>query len=199
VIVYLHGFASSERSYKARMLREWLAPIPVLAPSYPQQPRRAIPFLLEYILREVDGVRPEHLLLVGSSLGGFYGEYLARRLQCSLVLINPALDPVPTLHPWLGENRIYYSEETFSFLESDLRDLEAYAVPDPCASPVPTLLLVDQGDEVLDASVAVRRYEKCAQCVAFPGGNHGFAHLRESLEYIQHHYRSSTPVSALTR
>ena len=160
----------------------------VLAPTYPHQPRRAIEFLLGYIRQELARTEPERLLLIGSSLGGFYGQYLARVLDCSLVLINPALDPVATLRPCVGENRMYHTDDRFVFPESDLLALNDYAVDRPCDDPVPTLLLVGWDDEVIDSSIALGRYQSCGQYVAFDGGNHGFAHLAESLGYIQQLY-----------
>ena len=195
MLVYLHGFASSGQSLKARRLAEWLAPLPVLAPTYPQTPARAGPFLREYILTQLAERRPERLLLVGSSLGGYYGEWLAREFGCGLVLINPALDPAGVLRPLLGENRIYCSGERFHFGPEDLQALARYDCGKPCVGAGPRLLLVDLGDEVIDSQLALTRYRDCARCLAFEGGDHAFAHLRESLDAILDTYRACPPVS----
>jgi len=189
MIVYLHGFASSGLSRKAGQLRKWLAPLPVLSPSYPQDPQRAVPFLQRYLHQALAAERPQPLLLIGSSLGGYYGQYLAQEYPCGLALINPALDPVRLLRPYLGDNRIYYSGQSFRFEESDLRALEQYAVEDPCAAAGPRLLLLDRGDEVIDTELALSRYRSCARCLVFDDGNHTFTHLHESLQAIRELYR----------
>ncbi len=194
MLVYLHGFASSGQSLKARRLGEWLAPLPVLAPTYPPAPPRAGAFLHKYIQNQLTERRPERLLLVGSSLGGYYGAWLAREFGCGLVLINPALDPVGVLRPLLGENRIYCSGERFYFGPEDLQALARFACAEPCVGAGPRLLLVDLGDEVIDPQLAMTRYRECARCLAFDGGDHGFAHLRESLDAIVETYRACPPI-----
>ena len=95
----------------------------------------------------------------------------------------------------LGENRMYHSGERFWFGEADLRALEPYALADPCAGAGHRLLLVDRGDEVIDPAPALARYRGCARCLAFDGGDHGFAHLRQSLAAIVETYEACPPVS----
>ena len=189
MIIYLHGFASSGRSWKAQRLGRWLAPIPVLAPTFRQDPPSAVGFLERFIGEAVAEAPQEPLLLIGSSLGGYYAQYLVRRFSAGAVLINPALNPVETLAQCVGENRIFQTQEVFTFSLSQLRALKSFDIVDPCVSPVPTLVLVDQGDEVIDPSLAVERYSECAQVRIFEGGSHGFAHLEESLDLIKEFYQ----------
>ncbi len=189
MVIYLHGFASSGRSWKAQRLQRWLAPIPVLAPTFRQDPPSAVRYLEGYIGDAVAQTPQEPLLLVGSSLGGYYAQYLARRFPAGAVLINPALNPVETLAQCVGENRIFQTQEVFTFTLSQLQALKSFDIVDPCASPVPTLVLVDQGDEVIDPSLAVDKYSGCAEMRIFEGGNHGFAHLEESLALIKEFYQ----------
>ncbi len=189
MVIYLHGFASSGRSSKAQRLQRWLAPIPVHAPTFRQDPPSAVRFLEGYIRDAVAQTPQEPLLLVGSSLGGYYAQYLARRFPAGVVLINPALNPVETLAQCVGENRVFQTQEVFTFTLSQLQALESFDIVDPCASPAPTLLLVDQGDEVIDPSLAVERYSGCAEMRIFEGGNHGFAHLEESLDLVKDFYQ----------
>lgn len=188
MIIYLHGFNSTGDSAKGRFLKKNLAPIPVLTPTYHFDPRHAIPFLEKLILEhQID----EHsFMLVGSSLGGYYAQYLAHRYKLKAVLINPALMPLITLHEYLGENRNFYTGETYILTQAHLDALLAFDVPMPCTDPVPTLLLIDKGDEVLDYHMAVTRYQDCAEIILFEDGDHQFQHMVESLSAIQAFYYS---------
>ena len=94
-----------------------------------------------------------------------------------------------TLRQYVGENRHYHTQQTFTFSFTQLQTLKRFEVVDPCASPIPTLVLVDQGDEVIDSSLAVERYSGCGEVHQFEGGDHGFAHLDESLPLIRRFYR----------
>ncbi len=63
--------------------------------------------VLTGVLREL-GIGPnaaEGPVVVGSSMGGFYGQYLARRFRFHhLFLINPALEPWNLLARFLGQS-----------------------------------------------------------------------------------------------
>lgn len=189
MIIYLHGFASSGLSRKGQQLKRWLAPMPVLTPTFGQDPDTVVSFLRRYISEAIETAPAEPLLLIGSSLGGFYAQYLARQFFCAAVLINPALVPTQTLKTQLGENRVYQTGKVFTFRPSQLQALQRFDIVAPCSAPVPTLVLVDRGDEVIDPTPAIERYTDCAEVRAFDGGNHGFAHLSESLGLIKDFYR----------
>ena len=92
MLVYLHGLNSSSHSFKAGLLRQRLEPFPMLAPSYPaHRPEKAIQ-RLKSVLASLSDRQP--LFVVGSSMGGFYGQFLARQFPVAhLFLINPALQP----------------------------------------------------------------------------------------------------------
>jgi predicted esterase YcpF (UPF0227 family) len=98
--------------------------------------------------------------------------------------------PLTTLHDHLGENTNYYTGETYTLTQTHLETLLALDVPYPCIQPVPTLLLLDKGDEVLDYRTAVTRYQDCAKIIIFDGGDHQFQHLPEALPSIRHFYRA---------
>jgi predicted esterase YcpF (UPF0227 family) len=185
VIVYLHGFNSGATSGKAAWLHQHLPDHTVLAPTYPtHDPDRAPGFLRDYFTR----VRREHpgdskLLLIGSSLGGFWARYLARELNAGMVLINPAIHPDTDLLDVVGSNVNKATGEQYVLTEAQVR---AFArVKQPCCDPaIPMLLLLDEGDELLDYRVAREYYRGCGKIVVFPGGSHRFDHLSEALPEI---------------
>src|SRR6185436_14524309 len=79
VLVYLHGFNSGGGSVKARWLREHLPEINVLSPTYPAHDADKAPAALREYFAELRRRYPRDrkLLLVGSSMGGFWARYLA--------------------------------------------------------------------------------------------------------------------------
>ena len=186
MIIYLHGFNSTGGSAKGRFLKDHMSDIPVMTPTYNYDPRRAILFL-ETLIRE-HLPRNQSLMLIGSSLGGYYAQYLAHQFGLKTVLINPALMPMSTLHDYLGENTNFYTGETYNLTQTHLDTLLALDIPDPCAEPVPTLLLVDKGDEVLDYRIATTRYQNCAEVIMFDDGDHQFQHMIEALPPIRAFY-----------
>ena len=186
MIIYLHGFNSTGDSAKGRFLKENLRHLSILAPTYHYDPRRAIACLEKIIQENLSAEKP--LMLIGSSLGGYYAQYLAHRFKLKTVLINPALMPLTTLSDYLGENTNFYTGEKYTLTQAHLDALLSLDIPDPCITPVPTLLLLDKGDEILDYRVAVARYQNCAEIVMFNGGDHQFQHMTESLSRIEAFY-----------
>jgi predicted esterase YcpF (UPF0227 family) len=186
MIIYLHGFNSTGDSAKGRFLKEKLPDIDVLTPTYHYDPRLAIPFLESLIQEQRPQEQP--VMLVGSSLGGYYAQYLAHQAKLKVVLINPALMPMSTLHDYLGANTNFYTGEKYTLTQAHLDALLALDIPDPCANPVPTLLLLDEADEVLDYRIAASRYRKCAEMIIFADGDHQFQHMTESLPKIETFY-----------
>lgn len=179
--IYLHGFNSSGASAKGRYFTTALAPATVHTPSYPPDPDAAIQQLWHWL----SGLQDARPVLIGSSLGGYYAQYLAQRWRLPMVLINPALTPQQTLVPYLGWQTNYYTGERYYFGERQLAALGTYEIPEPCQSPVPALLLLDRGDELIDYRAAAARYADCAEVRIFPGGNHQFSHLAEAATAIR--------------
>ena len=186
MIIYLHGFNSTGDSAKGRLLKENLPHLSILTPTYHYDPRLAIPCLEKLIQENFSPESP--LMLIGSSLGGYYAQYLSHRFKLKTALINPALMPLTTLSDYLGENTNFYTREKYTLTQTHLDALLSLDIPDPCAAPVPTLLLLDKGDEILDYRVAVARYQNCAEIVMFNGGDHQFQHMTESLPRIEAFY-----------
>lgn len=185
MILYLHGFNSSGASAKGRYLREHLPDIPVRTPTLSHDPAVAIATLY----REVEQHPAGSLLLAGASLGGYYAQHLAHRYRLPMLLINPALLPLATLEDYLGENTNYYTGEKWTLTSQHLAALRALDVPNPCQDPVPALLLLDAGDEVLDYRLAQQRYRACAEVIVYADGDHAFQHLAEALPSIRAFYQ----------
>jgi predicted esterase YcpF (UPF0227 family) len=179
MLIYLHGLNSSGQSDKAVRLRALLAPHPVQAPDYPaHRPHQAIAHLTGFF-SNLGAARPA---VVGSSMGGFYGQWLARRFPFShLYLINPALAPWELLSPRIGEIMTTADGESYRITAELIEQTRAYRVVNPCEG-VPTTLFLDRGDETIDYRIAESMYRHCGRLRIWDGGSHAFQHLEEAAE-----------------
>jgi predicted esterase YcpF (UPF0227 family) len=171
-LLYLHGFNSSSASHKGQELRrhlEGMHPRPRLfLPDLPHRPAQAIA-LAERLIREAAG---GEVVLVGSSLGGYYATWLAERHGLKAVLVNPAVRPARDLSAYLGPLENLYTHERWELTPEHVAELEALAVP-AVTRPERYYLLAQTGDEVLDWREAAAFYAGARQLV-IDGGDHGF-------------------------
>jgi predicted esterase YcpF (UPF0227 family) len=187
MILYLHGLSSTGNSGKAAVLRERLVSIPVLSPTYPaHQPAQAV----EQLSRELETYTLEAardnqpLLLVGSSMGGFYGQYLARQFPLDhLVMINPVLMPWELLKQVIGWQYNETLNERYYLSEEMVAATRRFTIDD-VADGVPTTLLLDQGDELIDWRIAASIYAGSGDIHRYPGGSHSFEHMDEAVRLI---------------
>ncbi|MES9991760.1 MAG: YqiA/YcfP family alpha/beta fold hydrolase [Candidatus Thiodiazotropha sp.] len=187
MIIYLHGLNSAGSSGKAAVLRESLPELQIVAPTYPAHSAAKAVATLTHSLqpllqdeRNVDQPR----LMVGSSMGGFYGAWLAQQLGLDhLVMINPALRPWELLLQVVGwqynqaqEHRYYLSPEMVAATRE-------FAL-EPSGEGVPTTLLLDKGDELIDYQIAEGIYRGIGDIRCFEGGSHTFEHMQEAVGII---------------
>ncbi|EPJ46926.1 MAG: hypothetical protein OFPI_32990 [Osedax symbiont Rs2] len=176
-VIYLHGFNSSPKSIKAQQLQEYFVTQALAKtknyvlhiPQLDYQPDVAIEQLTE-LIEACAGTR---ILLVGSSLGGYYSIWLAQRYpNCRAVLINPAVYPYTLLLQLLGENTNIYSGQKYQLSEVHIGQLQALEVK-TISDPDRLLLLCQKGDETLDYKEAVDKLFAVEQRVT-AGGSHSF-------------------------
>lgn len=176
-IIYVHGFISSPASRKAVMLGDYLrghAPdIAYVVPALPHRPARAV----AQVLAQCAGTDPADLLVVGSSLGGFYATVAAERTGCRAVVINPAVHPQGHFGRYLGPQRNLHTGEPFDLTPGHVDELAALDPP-AITNPGRYWLMVETGDEVLDYREAITFYAGAFQSVV-RGGDHSFASFAE--------------------
>lgn len=179
-ILYLHGFCSSPASWKARLLGKRLAAAGqgdrFLCPQLSPVPMAAIA-CVESLLASSDAPTT----LVGSSLGGYYANWLAEKHDLRAVLINPAVMAPLLLDGLLGTQTNFHSGETFEFTHAHVEQLRTLETP--VLTPSRYLLLVETGDEVLDYRQAVARYAGSRQLV-LAGGDHSFTRFPDLMPQI---------------
>jgi predicted esterase YcpF (UPF0227 family) len=191
MILYLHGFRSSPRSFKARVIHERMTALgrapELICPQLPASPKAAI----ELALLLAERYAPGELAIVGSSLGGFYATWLAEHLGCPAVLINPAVNPLKDLDQHVGVTTAYHSDEPFEFKREYIDELAALRV-ERITRPERYFLLAATGDEVLDYRDMVAHYPGARQHV-IEGSDHA---ISEFPQYVDEVLAFCTPKAA---
>jgi len=179
MILYLHGFRSSPLSMKARLTGERMAQLgrsaEFICPQLPASPRLA----MELAFGLVAGVPAQELTIVGSSLGGYYATWMAEKLGCRAVLLNPAVVAALDLEKHVGVTTAYHSDEPFEFKHEYIEELRALAVPQ-ITQPERYFLVACTGDEVLDYRDMVAHYAGAKQKVV-QGSDHAISEYAEYL------------------
>jgi predicted esterase YcpF (UPF0227 family) len=182
LIVYLHGFRSSPASRKATQLRERLRALGREAdyrcPALPVSPRSAA----DVALAEVAGVEPSALALIGSSLGGYYATWLAERIGCRAVLLNPAIAPADDLAAHLGRQPVYFSGEQIDFRPEHLDELRALDTP-AITRPERYFLVAATGDALIDYRTMTAKYRGARQRV-IQGSNHELSDFAACIDEV---------------
>ncbi|PVV09579.1 MAG: hypothetical protein B6D77_10005 [gamma proteobacterium symbiont of Ctena orbiculata] len=187
MIIYLHGLNSAGSSGKAAVLRESLPELKVITPTYPAHTAaKAVATLthsLQPLLQEERNA-DEPRVIVGSSMGGFYGAWLAQRLGIHhLVMINPALRPWELLLQVVGWQYNQAQDERYYLSSEMVAATRGFAV-EPSANGVPTTLLLDKGDELIDYRIAEGIYRGIGDIHCFEGGSHTFDHMVEAVGIV---------------
>lgn len=181
-LIYIHGFNSSPQSHKALQAVEYFESMGIghriVVPELSHEPDAAIRQLQALI----ETPRDTPVVLIGSSLGGYYATWLAEQYNLKAALINPSVRPYERWEQHLGLNHNFYSGKSYEITREHIEQLRKLD-RDPIVHPENFLLLVQTGDEVLDYRLAVEKY-KASPSIIQEGGNHGFVNFEEVLPAI---------------
>ncbi|WP_293779457.1 YqiA/YcfP family alpha/beta fold hydrolase [uncultured Oxalicibacterium sp.] len=182
MILYLHGFRSSPQSFKTSLLAQRMAALgradEYVCPQLPPSPREAI-LLAQEIAQKCD---PATLTLIGSSLGGYYATWLAERLGCRAVMLNPAVHAARDLASQVGVKTQYHSNEPFEFKASYIDELQKLAVAQ-ITRPERYFLIAATGDELLDWHEMVALFAGAKQHI-IQGSDHGISDFAEYADEV---------------
>lgn len=153
-VVYFHGYGSSPQSDKVKGLSQHFD---VFAPEIPIQYDVAKGYL-HGILSEY--TRKRDLVLVGTSLGGYWAGVMSNLFALPAVLINPSCYPAVTLSRYRDEK----------LTEEELRKY----VPLVLSTDAPRSILLAKDDDVINYEVAETLFSKKCHVKVFETGGHRF-------------------------
>ena len=182
MILYLHGFRSSPKSFKARVVQKALEDAgrahELICPQLPASPKAA----MELALLLAERHAPDNLSIIGSSLGGFYATWLAERLGVRAVLLNPSVNPLKNLEHHVGVTTAWHSDEPFEFRREYIDELAALRV-ERITRPERYFLIAATGDEVLDYRDMVAHYAGAKQHV-IEGSDHAISEFPQYVDEV---------------
>jgi hypothetical protein len=182
-LLYLHGFRSSPKSFKAQRLQAWLRQhrpeVHWWCPQLPPSPREAVALLRNGIA----GWPADGSAVLGSSLGGFYATVVAEATGWPAVLMNPAIDPARDLAAYVGELTAFHTPEEHFFFRSEYVDELRTMSPGPITRPQRYFAVIAKGDEVLDWREMVARYPG-ANIRLLEDGDHALTDFDEHQPHI---------------
>ena len=128
------------------------------------------------------------LVVIGSSLGGYYANYLAEKYGCKAVALNPAVRAPKELASHVGMLTSYDTNEPYDFRPEYIDELQGLQV-EAISNPTRYFLMAAKGDELLDWHEMVDFYKGAEQLV-LEGSDHGIAdysdHLPRVIDFISH-------------
>ena len=182
-ILYLHGFQSSALSIKGQQLKDYCTlytSYTVHLPDLNMPPLQVIETISD-LIRQLDDV-----VLVGSSLGGFYATQLVAKHSVPAVLINPAMRPWLLFQEHIGSQLPDKVSENWILDQQQLDDLEQLAVPF-VQDADKLLVLLQQGDEILDYRDAERYYSATSHTsmiMTEMHGNHAMENFADKIPML---------------
>lgn len=90
---YIHGYGSSVDSLTATSLREYIPELKALTYDHNTPSLSVIGMIREIVKTAGD----DDVVIIGSSLGGWYTNEIAKHIICDIILYNPATEPWETL------------------------------------------------------------------------------------------------------
>lgn len=182
MIIYIHGFGSSGKAFKARLLKRLYPEIPLYSPDLPQEPQEAIQLLEDFILKKCHS---KQLLLIGSSLGGFYALHLHVKYNLFAVLLNPTVQPTPDLGNRIKNYTNFNPSLSAEWQRKYLPYLSQYYHSPQEIHRNMLFVYLNRDDEILNCQIA-EAYFKQSNCrfSLFDQGGHVFLNFPQILPEI---------------
>lgn len=116
-------------------------------------------------------------LIVGTSMGGWLASKVATLLGIPFVAVNPCVDPDIKLQKYLGIGVDHHGRE-FIFTAETCAGYDFFELGGK------GIILLDEGDEVIDYLETVALLSEHYDYAVFEGGNHRFEHMQDALDII---------------
>lgn len=164
-IVYVHGFNSSGGSAKVESIRQAFPAHAVYAPTVSHQVSTTVRTLRDLML-EVLVKHAGDVVVVGTSMGGFWAHWIGSVYGVKALLINPAVDPANDLTKYIGTKA---GGRTWT--QADCEDYRWLSFGNQTEA---IRLVVALDDAVCPAQRAIDKYQGRAACSVYESGGHRF-------------------------
>lgn len=194
MIIYLHGFNSAydPENEKVKALSQLGEVTGITYDSYDT---------FDNIFKEIKEKLPSDLtdvVLVGTSLGGFWAATIAKFFGLPSVIINPCYDPSILLSKYVGITSDNYQTGRTNCLSDyavkSYKDHQLMGMDDSYS--IRPLVLLDMADDVI-SSWETRQLLSGFTIIHYPGGSHRFDHIQDSLQDIKEYLNHCSYVSDL--
>lgn len=170
-ILYLHGFGSADKPNRLSALAELLPDYDFYSPSYNPHDTTGTQVTIGY---QIDTLMREYknVVLVGTSLGGFWADYFGRKHNLHAVLLNPAVNPGELLKPTVGTNTNYVTNKEFDVTNDHLADLHTANTDRGNNNGGKRSVMVNLDDVIALPQHAEAEYSANSKYQTFPKGGH---------------------------
>lgn len=153
-IFYIHGFASGKNSSTGNWIQNNFDNVHLLEYNSAGIYQDNLNSLIKQIKNFVNS-KEDRILLIGSSLGGFYAADIVGRIpiRTKCILINPGINPQESLKQFIGENTNFSTNEKF-ILTQEVTNSYPPSINKAKFTGIDAYVLLGKNDEVLDYRVA---------------------------------------------
>ena len=150
-VFYIHGFGSSIESDTLKLLQKYVPDAIGLTYDH-NDPAGSIKALTV----QLESYADKDMIIVGSSLGGWYTEQLTRKVVAQFILYNPATQPEKTL-----ENYGVPQDVLFKYKSLNINYI----------APASRNVIISIDDTVINPIIADRKYKILAD-MSYTAGGH---------------------------
>ncbi|WP_296204294.1 YqiA/YcfP family alpha/beta fold hydrolase [Psychrobacter sp. UBA3962] len=198
-IIYVHGLDSTANSVKGVLLEKYCKAhhpdVEVIRPDLNEAPNKVFDRLC--VLVQQGQRANDKVVIMGSSLGGYFASLVSNETGCPAVLLNPSTQPHISLQRFVddqvidtiacddGASPVIY--RTTGGWAMTLQDLDWFAAHklQQITYPEKVFAVIKQGDELLDPKVAADFYQPRGVEVALQfGGDHRMTDFEQQLPLI---------------
>lgn len=168
IVLYFHGYGSSPLTDKVSDLKRSFAD--VRAPQIPLLFQEAQSTLCDYV--ESLMCEKRDLIIVGTSLGGYWAGMIGAKYDIPTVLVNPAIDPAKSL---------------VQFDDTRLTTDELAKFDKITKSSSPRMVLLAEDDDIIPPHEAARLFADNAKVQLFRDGGHRFQcpeRIADAVKYL---------------
>lgn len=146
-IFYVHGFNSALKQSKIDALSNILDSKRYKVIGTQWNSEDTFDNNVATLINQINSVSDQFddIVIIGCSLGGFYARYIACKLNCYAVLINPVVEPLIQMEPLIGSFKNYVTGNKYEFTDKLLQSYAAGLVKDTCNC----LTYVSRTDKIL--------------------------------------------------